>query len=383
MSIQLIDDQTYATSVVSIIGVNAIITPIIEIFYKPAVENFDMLRLGTRSLRTTSNVGELRIVSCIQDEDNVPSIICLLEALNPQEISPVCAYVIHLVAVASNSVPTLAPYRNHLRKFVQPSCSDNIIRAFLNYAEHSKGPVQIQPFRMIAPYKYMHQPICRLTERIHAPLIIVPFFKSEEAHNIDGTLRIFNTNIQATAKCTVGLLVDRGLHSSIVTTFSYNMAVIFLGGSDDREALTLASRASCQPNVSITAFRINLRGSYTLEAQIDKEVDNALFRDFEAMNVKNGRVECREWMADDVEEVMKALRSLKSGYDLVVVGKHHGHPELQALESWVQYSELGVIGDAIAALDFSGVKMSVLVLEHRDDDDNQRQFDNCNYFSFN
>ncbi|MBA0725837.1 hypothetical protein Golax_022395 [Gossypium laxum] len=381
--LQLIDDQTYATSVVSIIVVNAIITPIIEILYKPAVENFDVLRLGTRSLGTTSNVGELRIITCIQDEDNVPSIISLLEALNPQEISPLYAYVIHLVAVASQSVPTLAPYKNHLRKFVRPSVSDNIIRAFLNYSEHSKGPVQIQPFQMISPYKYMHQPISRLSDRIHAPLIIVPFFKSGEAHNIDGTLRIFNTNIQATAKCTVGLLVDRGLRSSILTTFSYNMAVIFISGSDDREALALASRASCQPNVSITVFRINLGGTYTLEDQIEKEADNALFRDFEAMNINNGRVECVEWMADDIEEVMKALRSLKSEYDLVVVGKHHANPELQALESWVQYSELGVIGDAIATLDFSGGKMSVLVLEHHHrHDDNQRKFDNCSYFSF-
>ncbi|MBA0665522.1 hypothetical protein Goklo_005368 [Gossypium klotzschianum] len=252
----LLTEQTYATSIIGIVVVNAIITPLIEMLYKPAVtKKFNLptlVRLRIRSLRMTSTVEDLQIVTCIQDEEIVPIIIRLLEALNPKEISPISAYVIHLVSMASQCVPTLASYKNHLRKFNQPSSSDNIIRAFLNYVEKSQGLVQIHPFQMISHYKYIHQPICRLSEKMHAPLIVMPFFNSEEAHSIDGTLRIFNTNVQASAACTVGLLVDRGLRSSIrLTTFSYTMAVIFLGGVDDREALALATRASCHPNVIV------------------------------------------------------------------------------------------------------------------------------------
>nr|KJB74357.1 hypothetical protein B456_011G290100 [Gossypium raimondii] len=254
--VQLLTEQTYATSIIGIVVVNAIITPLIEMLHKPAVtKKFNLptlVRLRIRSLRMTSTIEELRIVTCIQDEEIVPIIIRLLEALNPKEISPTSAYVIHLVPVASQSVPTLALYKNHLRKFNHPSGSDNIIRAFLNYIEKSQGLVQIHPFRMISHYKYMHQPICRLSEKIHAPLIVMPFFNSEEAHSIDDTLRIFNTNVQASATCTVGLLVDRGLRSSVrLTTFSYTVAVIFLSGVDDREALALATRASFHPNVIV------------------------------------------------------------------------------------------------------------------------------------
>ncbi|XP_052478542.1 cation/H(+) antiporter 15-like [Gossypium raimondii] len=253
---KLLTEQTYATSIIGIVVVNAIITPLIEMLHKPAVtKKFNLptlVRLRIRSLRMTSTIEELRIVTCIQDEEIVPIIIRLLEALNPKEISPTSAYVIHLVPVASQSVPTLALYKNHLRKFNHPSGSDNIIRAFLNYIEKSQGLVQIHPFRMISHYKYMHQPICRLSEKIHAPLIVMPFFNSEEAHSIDDTLRIFNTNVQASATCTVGLLVDRGLRSSVrLTTFSYTVAVIFLSGVDDREALALATRASFHPNVIV------------------------------------------------------------------------------------------------------------------------------------
>ncbi|XP_016719202.2 cation/H(+) antiporter 15 [Gossypium hirsutum] len=253
---KLLTEQTYATSTIGIVVVNAIITPLIEMLYKPAVtKKFNLptlVRLRIRSLRMTSTVEDLQIVTCIQDEEIALIIIRLLEALNPKEISPISAYVIHLVSMASQCVPTLASYKNHLRKFNQHSSLDNIIRAFLNYVEKSQGLVQIHPFQMISHYKYIHQPICRLSEKIHAPLIVMPFFNSEEAHSIDGTLRIFNTNVQASAACTIGLLVDRGLRSSIrLTTFSYTMAVIFLGGVDDREALALATRASCHPNVIV------------------------------------------------------------------------------------------------------------------------------------
>ncbi|KAE8669383.1 hypothetical protein F3Y22_tig00112249pilonHSYRG00395 [Hibiscus syriacus] len=221
---KLIDDKTYASTVVGIVVVNAIITPIIKVFYKPVVQDFDYNE--------------------------------------PRKGSPVCAYIIHLLAITSKSVPTLAPYKNHLKKFSNPSSSDDIIRAFLNYAEQSQGQVQIEPFTMFSPYKYMHETIFRFGEKMHTPLIIVPFFNSEEAHGADGTLRIFNTNIQAFAKCTVGLLVDRGFRNPVNSTksFSYNMTVIFLGGADDCEALALATRASRYPNITIMVSRINMKG---------------------------------------------------------------------------------------------------------------------------
>ncbi|XVF40794.1 hypothetical protein PTKIN_Ptkin01aG0144500 [Pterospermum kingtungense] len=369
---QLIDDQNFATLVMSILILNAIITPIIQICYKPEVAGFDLPTIKPRfkSLQMTSSIGELRIITCIQEEENVPSIISLLEALNPKEVNPICAYVIHLVALASQTVPTLSPYKNHKRKFSTPTSSDNIMRAFLNYAEHTRFPVQIQPFRMISPFKYMHQPICRLAETMRIPLIVVPFFKSEEVHSTDGTLRIFNTNIQAFAKCTVGILVDRGLRTHIsLTTFSYNVALIFLGGADDREALAFAARMSSHPNITITVLRIHWRRRNTLEFEIEKEVDESFFRDFKAMNDGNACVACHDLVARDSEEVINALGSLsKNNFDLVVVGKRQGIAEFEEkLISWTEYPELGVIGDAIAAPGFCGGTMSVLVLQHHDD----------------
>lgn len=367
------DDQNFATLVVSIVILNAIITPIIEIYYKPEVKDYDLplsVKQRTNSLQMCSSIGELRIIACVQEEDNVPSIISLLEAMNPKETTPICAYVIHLVALASQTVPTLSPYKNHKRMFSTPSTSDNIMRAFLNYEEHTQFSVQIQPFRMISPFKYMHQPICRLAETMRIPLIIVPFFKNDEVHSLDGTFRIFNTNIQTFAKCTVGILVDRGLRNRMsLTCFSYNVAIIFLGGADDREALAFAARMSTHPNIAITVYRIDWRRSNTLEFEIERELDDSFITDFKAMNHGNASVGVHELVAHDSEQVITSLGCLAEiAYDLVVVGKRHGISEFEEeLIGWAQYPELGVIGDAITATDFYG-GMSVMVLQYYDDD---------------
>ncbi|XVE69489.1 hypothetical protein DITRI_Ditri09bG0156000 [Diplodiscus trichospermus] len=269
---KLLGDQNFATFVINIVILNAIITPIIKILYKPEKKTPNSVKQRPTSLAMASNIGELQIITCVQDEDNVPTSISLLKALNPKVVSPICAYVIHLVALASQAVPTLAPYKNHKRKFSKPNGSDNIMRAFLNFAANSQGPVQ----------------------------------------------------------CTVRILVDRGLCTRIgLTSFSYNVEVIFFGGADDREALAFTARMSSHPNVAITVLRLHLRGNYMLELDIERERDESWFREFKAMNDGIACVVCHELVVHDSEEAMNALRSLPNTYNLVVVGKRQGIPHFE------------------------------------------------------
>ncbi|OMO68933.1 Cation/H+ exchanger [Corchorus olitorius] len=368
---KLLDEQNYSTFVASIVVLNAIITPIIEIFYKPdqikSTDSGVSLKLrSSRSLGTTSIIGELRIISCIEEEDNVPSILRLLEAMNPRKMSPICVYVIHLVPLATQTVPLLIPYTNHRKMFIKPNDSDNIMRAFLNYSKNSHGPVQIQPFKMVSPMKYIHEPICSLAESISAPLLLVPFFKTKQAHNPEGISQIFNTRIQEYARCTVGILVDRAQRRPKhvrSTGFSYNVAVVFLGGADDREALVFAARMSSHPNVAITVLRIRLIGK---GFENERDLDESFFGEFKAMNVNNPCFFCHEMEAENSEQVMNGLRSLGQSFDLVVVGKRQGCNSQfeEQLSGWTEFRELGVIGDAIAQPDFCGGMMSVLVLRH-------------------
>ncbi|KAJ0101498.1 hypothetical protein Patl1_06692 [Pistacia atlantica] len=97
----LVDDEVLTTLMLSHMIVTAISAPIIRIFYKPerrlmstdsSIEQRMMKPLQGMPLEM-----ELRILFCINNEDNVNSLITLFKAWNPTEISPICAYAVHLM----------------------------------------------------------------------------------------------------------------------------------------------------------------------------------------------------------------------------------------------------------------------------------------------
>ena len=60
------------------------------------------------------------------------------------------------------------------------------------------------------------------------------------------------------APCSVGILVDRGLGSIeriSNSNVSINVAAIFIGGKDNREALAYATRVAQHPGVKFTVIR--------------------------------------------------------------------------------------------------------------------------------
>ena len=74
-------------------------------------------------------------------------------------------------------------------------------------------------FTTISQLKYTHEDICILES--------------------DGsTIKSLNCSVLELAPCSVGIVVDRGHfgRSMISSDSSYSVAMIFLGGNDDREA---------------------------------------------------------------------------------------------------------------------------------------------------
>lgn len=63
------------------------------------------------------------------------------------------------------------------------------------------------------------------------------------------------SNFQVHAQCTVGILVDRYSRISMSTRkLSFHVAIFFIGGQDDIEALALGTRMLEPPNTSVTLF---------------------------------------------------------------------------------------------------------------------------------
>ncbi|KAL5824527.1 hypothetical protein ACOSQ3_020590 [Xanthoceras sorbifolium] len=363
---KLVDDSYFTAFVLSTVAVNAIMNPLIQIFYKPELRLEACPSFGNypRRLHSMPPTGELRVLCCIHCEDNVNGMITLLKASNPTEISPIYAYTLHLTQLIGQAAPLLAPYESQRGKW-KTNSSDRIMRALSRLSKTSNVPLTIQPLKIIAPYKTMHETICKLAIDKFIPLIIVPFPESLEFHGKTASLRSFNINIQTYAPCTVGILVDRSSNRYLSTThFSYNVVAIFLGGPDDREALALVLRMSGHPGVSITMIRIDFKADDD-NNKSERYLDECLINEFKSKTITNASMVCHEVVAEETLQVMNVISKIDNSYDLVIVGKQQrAHSRLaKEMLPWIEYKELGVIGDMVASSDFCGGTMSVLVMQ--------------------
>ncbi|XP_050233937.2 cation/H(+) antiporter 15-like [Mercurialis annua] len=360
----VLDAQCYTTLVLFYLLLVAIFYPLIEILYKPRVryeENW------SRSLQSTRQGSELRVLTCIYDEDNVHGMIALLETFSLKAaISPLCAYVVHVVDLISQTAPLLLPYKSRKtnRRHRRGSSSSHIMRAFVNYSKNrSTGYVTVQPFTIVAPFKTMHNIICDLAEERQIPFIIVPFHKNQK-----GVLQDFNSGLQLNSLCSVGIFVDRGLKPRTMNkpdTYSCRIAVLFVGGADDREALALAIRMSENPEVNITTLRINSTKDKDMINFSQELLDDLLVKEFMEKNLYNSRVVCHEVQVNDSLQMLNVIQSLRENYDLILIGKKSGARHFERdMFGWVEHQELGVIGDMITSADYYDDNTSVLVTEH-------------------
>ncbi|OMO50017.1 putative K(+)/H(+) antiporter [Corchorus capsularis] len=358
-----IDGQIFALIVVANVAMASLATPLVDFFYKPLdrLETSSSSNLTTMSLQSTPSIGELRILSCIQKEDDVHGIITLIES-NATPMTIVCSYVVHLLELVGRATPVLASYT----KSGGHGSTDRVMRAFTNYSKSTDQSITVQPFISIAPYKTMYENVCRLARAKHVALIIVPFRKAEVGEMNSDQFRHFNVQMQTYAMSTVGILVDRGLTCVNSAEFSCKIAVIFLGGADDREALALAIRMSDHPCVKMSVMRIKV-GEYRHEDEVENQLDDQLVKEFELKNKTNDSAQCSEVKLKEGIEIFNWIRSLENGnYDLIIVGKRQGSIlKLEGdMESWTENPELGTIGDMIGSEDFCGGTVSVLVMQH-------------------
>ncbi|PON83271.1 DNA-directed DNA polymerase [Trema orientale] len=373
-----IDEQTYTQLVLSTLGVTMIVMPLIS-FLSTTQARFDLScqHRGLRTLRSMVRNSEFRILCCIHNEESVHGIITLLEASNPSESSSICAYVVQTSELIGLAAPFLVPYDKKRRqlKLTFSASTDHIIHAFENYARNSRGPVLILPFIMVASYKTMHESLCRLAQDKFIPLIILPFHLNHRysiGSSISAALRQFNANVQAHAPCTVGILVDRGFSCGMSSNhFTYHVAMIFIGGPDDREALAYATRMSDHHlAVTVAVVRIVLqrtKESAFQEGEREMALDESSLEEFKLKNIGSAAAVWKEILVDDVVEVMNAIRSIEGHYDLVLVGRRRSWAVAmgeEEMSDFVENEELGVIGDMLASSDFCGGKVSVLVMQH-------------------
>ncbi|CAK8530441.1 unnamed protein product [Lathyrus sativus] len=380
---KVLGDQIFSTMIIVTIIMTAIISPIVTLIYKPRKR---LIPYRKKTMQSSRVDAELRVLVCTHAPRNVPTIINLLEATHPNKRSPICAYVLHLVELTGRASAMLAVHAT--RQSGGPALNktqaqtEHIISAFRNFEEHVSY-VTVQPLTAVSPYSTMHEDICNAAEEKRVATIIIPFHKQQ---TVDGdmletnpALRMVNHNLLQTAPCSVGILVDRGLNGSNRLTSnqaSHQVAVLFFGGSDDREALSYGWRMSRHPKVNVTVMHFIQRKDETqtlnsdddqLDDQrslISNKLDEECINEMKMIVANDNSMSYIEKVVSNGEETVAAIRGMNNVNDLFIVGRGQGNSSsalTEGLTDWTECPELGAIGDLLASSDFE-TTASVLVM---------------------
>lgn len=355
-------------------------------------------------LRSIQSIGpdtELRILACTYSLSSVSGIINLLEASNPSRQSPICVFAAQLVELTGHASAMLIVHDAcetsvHQGNQTQPESLVTSDNPFINYGK-KRLFVSVQALTVVSPYNTMHEDICNLAVDKCINFIIIPFHMQA---TIDGTmedsnpsLKRVNHNLILKAPCSVGVFVDRGLSVSQITESNKgsssvgcrHFAMFFIGGADDREALTYAWRLAGHPMVSLTVVRFivipnkenkrnnssssNYNNNIDVNAMENSEREkqlNDLFVDqFKLKSMHKPSIQFLEETVKTWEDILNVTRGMEGEYDLYIMGKRHEStsPAAEFVDQYSDFDEfLGPLGDALLSSKFA-INTSILVMQ--------------------
>ncbi|XP_019200276.1 PREDICTED: cation/H(+) antiporter 15-like [Ipomoea nil] len=367
--VQILNDEEFSLAVtVGVIGIMLIQTPLIVLLMKSANRHTPFRR---RTIQNLKREMELRILVAIKDQESVPSIVNLLEASNASEESPVAVIALILVELVGQAAPILIAHQySHQNLNLDTSSSAQIINALRQYEFNNETNVSLQPYTAVSQSEIMHDDICRLAVDQNATIVILPFHKHWAIDGSIGTVnraeQHMNSKVIEKSPCSVAVLVDKGILTGSLTIINtnavYKVAMIYIGGPDDAEALCYGARMARHTNVTLTVLRYLLLGCDNAR---ERRFDNDIIEAIRCANVGNHHFVYQEQVVKDGEGFASSLRNMENIFDLLMVGRtHQDSPLLEGIGAWIECSELGGVGDFLASPDFKNTA-SVLVVQQQ------------------
>ncbi|XP_009611609.1 cation/H(+) antiporter 15-like [Nicotiana tomentosiformis] len=387
----VMNEDGFAIMLFTIFFMSIATSPIVNFLYRRTKR---FLPSQHRVLQDLKPDAELRILTCIHEVQTVAGITALLEISHASRRSPICVFALQLMQLKKHTTALLIVHDSSRASSKSVSKVggqiDQLIAAF-NNLEHQSANISVQLLTAISPYGTMHEDVCSIAEEKQVTLIILPFHKRQTIHNnmeeMNPAYKDVNNNILANAPSTVGILVDRGFGTLLPTkkdegiSRSCRIAMIFIGGPDDREALTYALRMARHPKVSLTVLRFILDESRAIAgstqnddedfsvimgAEAEKQADDLLVNEFRHKVQNDGSVVYIEEMSSNGAETVKIIATLDQDFDLYVVGRGLGFfsPLKGGLDEWSDCPELGSIGDLLLTSDFSSTASIFVVQQH-------------------
>ncbi|KAL5763996.1 hypothetical protein ACOSP7_016349 [Xanthoceras sorbifolium] len=395
-SLKLIDNVTMTVMMVAILFMTALVGPIFFLANNNAKRT---KHYKQRTIMRSNPNTQLRVLACVHSIRNLSGIISLLEFSNATRKSPICVYVAHLVELLGRASAMLIVHEtgrtaagNHPPSREKAE-SDQIIGAFQTF-EARNDAVSVYPLTVVSPYATMHEDIISLAEDKRVAMILIPFHKQMTAggglQGENHTIKELNQNVLLKAPCSVGILIDRGLVSFMNlnplpnSRAELRFAMLFIGGSDDHEALSYAYRIAETPGISLTAVRflpgkdaqLNMATKdenkededgildFITDGEIEKEHDDEYINEFRFKSMNDPSVTYHEKLVNNGEELVEAIRTRYSDFDLYIVGRgiNVKTPLTKGLLEWAENPDLGAIGEALVTSEFTA-HASVLVVQ--------------------
>ncbi|XP_022156502.1 cation/H(+) antiporter 15-like [Momordica charantia] len=218
---KIFDNDTFSVMCICMVILVAVITPIMRYLNDPSGT---YVVYNKRTIMHSRSNSDIHLLVCIHDEDDVPNAIKLLEALNLTRQSHLVVYMLHLVELLGRANPQLIAHK---------------------LTKSNRDIVENYPFTVISHFATMHHDVCLLAFEKEISLVLVPFHKRFHSNDVlslcKSKMRTVNNHILDKAPFSIVLVVARGLlkvSSSITTNLhSFHIAVVFIDGPDDREAM--------------------------------------------------------------------------------------------------------------------------------------------------
>ncbi|XP_074589305.1 cation/H(+) antiporter 19-like isoform X2 [Curcuma longa] len=367
---KVLNDETFAIMVLMALFTTFITTPIVMGIYKPARRAPPYKH---RTVERSDMDSEFRVLACFHGSRNIPTMISLVESSRGTRRRRLTVYAMHLMELSERSSAISMVHkarRNGLPFWNKASGNaDQLVIAFEAYRQLSS--VTVRPLTAISDLDTIHEDIIGSAQQKRAALIILPFHK---VLHMDGTLEsighayhLVNQRVLRQAPCSVAILIDRGLGGTTKvpsSEVSYEVAVLFFGGPDDREALAYGTRMAEHPGIALTVLRF----SPSVTNPEDLEQDEACIANFRgrmassSAAAEEGSARYEEVEATDSVKIIAAIKELRRRYNLFLAGRS---PAAIPLVERTDCAELGPVGSYLASPEFSTVA-SVLVIQRYD-----------------
>ncbi|XWS32482.1 hypothetical protein CRYUN_Cryun23aG0162400 [Craigia yunnanensis] len=349
-----------------------------------------------RNLEKSKPDAPLRVLACVHSTRNLSGLINLLQISNATRKSPIIVFAVHLVELAGRTSAMIifhdkrktADTGNNATR--EKAEAEQIVSAFESF-ENDNHAATVQPLTAVSPYASMHEDVSNFALDKLANIILIPFHKQPNAvggwtdENIHH--RQVNQNLLASAPCSIGLLVDRGLTSAFSPesqngTRDCRIAMLFVEGPDDREALAYAWRMASTPRLILTVVRFlpgkdvselteNVEEDYEsgiftaiFEREKQKQLDDDYLNEFRFRTMHDQSIAYIEKQVNSGDQIVSTISSVYNDFDLYVVGRGHGgtSPLASGLSNWSDFPELGPLGETLVSMDFESPP-SVLVVQ--------------------